>query len=529
MHLIALLLHCLAQSRAFSAPVSRSFHRRRPAVLVPPRPQRLDELRPLFSTIADEGEDLPDTTSESALAENEGSTTDETSSSSTGSLAAGIFSLVKAMIGIGVLALPSGLAVISDYPGMLWPANALMLGLGALSGYTFSLYGRLAFATNAQSLGDLWSTVYSTSNTADGQSSNGTKASSFPISFANFAYCYGCSLSFLLVIGDAIRSLMQLATGSTTGWLVSRQAAILSVVATCLWPLTNLKSLKSLVPMSVVGVLGTLVSTAFIVWRCPAVIKSSPYGNPQFLKTLPFVPQFSTYNRMKGPAPLILLAMGCVALMAHFSAPDFLNNFRNESVDGISTDSTTAVATTTPAVDRTPIRKYNQMTVAAFAAVGIINVVTLSAGFLTFGGNSAGIVLNNYAASDLGAALSRLLVTVSVVGGFPFLFSACRSSAVDLWKVRPTKSLTAALLASMTAIAMVVQDAGFVVSFNGALMGTAIVYIFPSLLFLRLKKNVAGHGLERNFCRFLVGFGIVSSVIGGATSVINSYFPLLIQ
>jgi sodium-coupled neutral amino acid transporter 11 len=483
-------------------------------------------LRPLFSTITDDGEDVPDTTIESA----EESTAEETTSSSAGSLTAGIFSLVKAMIGIGVLALPSGLAVVSDYPGMLWPANALMLGLGALSGYTFSLYGRLAFATNAQSLGDLWSTIYSSSNTENGQSSKfDSKASSFPISMANFAYCYGCSLSFLLVIGDAVRSLMQLATGSTTGLLVSRQAAILSVVATCLWPLTNLKSLKSLVPMSVVGVLGTLVSTAFIVWRCPAVIKSSPYANSQFLKTLSFVPQFSTYNRMKGPAPLVLLAMGCVALMAHFSAPDFLNSFRSESDDGSSTNKTSDSATTTTTVDRTPIRKYNQMTVAAFTAVGIINVVTLSAGFLTFGGNSAGIVLNNYAASDLGAALSRLLVTVSVVGGFPFLFSACRSSAVDLWKVRPTKSLTATLLASMTAIAMVVQDAGFVVSFNGALMGTAIVYIFPSLLFLRLKKNVAGHRLERNFCRFLVGFGIVSSLIGGTTSVINSYFPHLMQ
>ena len=67
----------------------------------------------------------------------------------------------------------------------------------------------------------------------------------------------------------------------------------------------------------------------------------------------------------------------------------------------------------------------------------------------------------------------------------------------------------AIMLASITAVALAVKDAGFVVSFTGALMGTAILYVFPTLMFLRWTKGEVQpiRRLERNFCRFLVGFG----------------------
>jgi hypothetical protein len=54
-------------------------------------------------------------------------------------------------------------------------------------------------------------------------------------------------------------------------------------------------------------------------------------------------------------------------------------------------------------------------------------------GFLTFGGNSAGVILNNYATADKGAVISRLLMTLSVIGGYPFMLRACKSTFVQLY------------------------------------------------------------------------------------------------
>ena len=204
---------------------------------------------------------------------------------------------------------------------------------------------------------------------------------------------------------------------------------------------------------------------------------------------------------------------------------------------------------------------------------------------LTFGANSGGIVLNNYAAKDVGAIVSRVLVLASVIGAFPILFGACRSAAIDMFgrgcrekqrqkvstalqehdfhrdeeearrllQARLTKATkkkyTAILLSLLTATSMCVKDAGFVVAFNGAVMGSAIIYIFPALMFLRQQKRqrqeaqiaqtpfsdlVATYTssrtarLERWICRFLVAFGVAAAGVGGVTSILNAYFPSML-
>lgn len=152
-------------------------------------------------------------------------------------------------------------------------------------------------------------------------------------------------------------------------------------------------------------------------------------------------------------------------------------------------------------------------------------------------GNCDGMILNNYSNVDLGASLSRLLVTISVIGAYPFVIVSGRSAAMQLFSPNQTVTkarklrMTSILLGLATAIAVVVRDVGFVVSFNGALMGSNIIYTFPSLLFLKHTSSgtlTRRLRLERWLCRGLVGFGVVAALIGGATSVIASFFPHLL-
>lgn len=69
---------------------------------------------------------------------------------------AGTLNLIKAMAGTGILALPMGVAKLSDFKSSIFPASALMFILGGVSTYTFMLYGRLIHASHARTLGELW-------------------------------------------------------------------------------------------------------------------------------------------------------------------------------------------------------------------------------------------------------------------------------------------------------------------------------------------------------------------------------------
>lgn len=71
-------------------------------------------------------------------------------------ITAGTLNLIKAMAGTGILGLPMGVAKTSDFKTSIIPAIALMSILGAVSAYTFILYGRLVHASQAKTLGELW-------------------------------------------------------------------------------------------------------------------------------------------------------------------------------------------------------------------------------------------------------------------------------------------------------------------------------------------------------------------------------------
>ena len=296
------------------------------------------------------------------------------SSSSPSTVAGTAFNVMKAMLGSGCLALPSGLAAISDYRSSIWSANLLFVVLGLLSAYTFCLYGRLCHFTSAKSLGEIWKNVYQTED-------------STPISLASFSFCYGSCLIFLLIIGDTMSSLARamLSTSSNpflaAGWLGSCQMAILSVMMTLLLPLCNLKSLAALSPVSIVGVLASIVSSAFVAWRCPAFSWTSPYHQSTvatstaaatvsssaetFLASLPahHLPGFDSYSRFFSTAPLVLLGMGGMALMAHFSAPDFYQALAGSNAND---HEQTGNGRTIQTKSDVPLEKYIRTTMLSF-------------------------------------------------------------------------------------------------------------------------------------------------------------------
>lgn len=235
----------------------------------------------------------------------------------------------------------------------------------------------------------------------------------------------------------------------------------------------------------------------------------------------------------------------------HFSAPDFYHSVsQTEALPGVGVNPKVA-GSTKDKNNSAVLKDYFKVTAGGFFAALCMNCLIMAFGFLTFGGNSMGVILNNYSTKDVGATICRLLMAISIIGGYPFLVSACRGEILALWKLRTRrlevpenleKQVTSALLLCLTMASMVVSNAGFVIGLSGAVMGSVIGYIFPCLLFLSSTgtgtkltsssssppMNMSAR-LERMLCRILISFGVVAALAGGAVSIINNYFPHLLM
>lgn len=242
----------------------------------------------------------------------------------------------------------------------------------------------------------------------------------------------------------------------------------------------------------------------------------------------------------------------------HFTAPNFYHSVKRDECDvDISCDDTGSdCVITAPDIDpeidpsvqlnedasSVALKDYFKVTIGGFSAATIINCLIIAFGFLTFGGNSNGVILNNYSTFDTGATICRFLTAISVIGGYPFLISACRSEFLELWHLRSgrttasrkmEKRTTFVMLLTLTLASMVISNAGFVIGLVGAIMGSAMVYIVPSLLYLAYTGKMVGTKrkrirAERMFCRLLIVFGAVSALAGGSVSIISNFFPHLL-
>jgi amino acid permease len=263
---------------------------------------------------------------------------------------------------------------------------------------TFGLYGRLVHgvSTHPSSLGELWKDVIG-------------EDSAWIISCASSTFCFGAALSYSILLGDTFSALAQ--TIGLSGFSASRRLWILLLSGTILFPLCNMKSLLALAPISITGVFGALFNTVVLGWRCPIINPSSPYNvGGRYFESLSLqqLPRFDTISRgFASPYSLILGGMAAFAYLAHVSAPSFYHAIQGENSGKKGEGS-----------DGTALDAYFKVTLRGFSSVILINCLAMTFGFLTFGGNSSGIIINNFSTIDPMASCCRLLMGVCVLGGY---------------------------------------------------------------------------------------------------------------
>lgn len=150
-------------------------------------------------------------------------------------------------------------------------------------------------------------------------------------------------------------------------------------------------------------------------------------------------------------------------------------------------------------------------------------------GFLTFGSNSSGLILNNYSTKDGLMSISRIAVAISLVFSYPLAFVGARDGVTDLLKIKSTPKsqnlLTVGLLSAVTVAALIIPDVSFVLAFAGATLGNGLIYIFPAFMFRGAikKKTDATKGQKREV-KVAIGSALLGTVMGllGAKMALGS-------
>lgn len=135
---------------------------------------------------------------------------------------------------------------------------------------------------------------------------------------------------------------------------------------------------------------------------------------------------------------------------------------------------------------------------SSFGLSAIVYAFMTAFGYLTFGVNSNGFILNNYSTKDNLASLCRLAIAIALAFTYPLPFIGTRDGLLDLLMVPTYKQtssnlnvLTVVLLLIFTILAMHFTNLGMVNAVGGGALGTAVVFIFPALMYRKAVQNLS--------------------------------------
>jgi len=85
----------------------------------------------------------------------------------------------------------------------------------------------------------------------------------------------------------------------------------------------------------------------------------------------------------------------------------------------------------------------------------------------------------------------------SLVNRYPLAFVGCRDGILEMLQVPKEErtdaklnTLTYAILGFVTVAALTISDLSFIMSFGGATLGNALIYVYPAIMFRSAVKNM---------------------------------------
>jgi len=391
------------------------------------------------------------------------------------SMGSEIFSLAKTIVGASCFGLPAAIASFGNAPSAVISASMLILLSGAMSGYGFSLIGRVCAYTGARSYSECWENTIS-------------PKSAWLVSAASILLCLSALLAYTMVLTATTSSLFGIA----------KPQALVALMVGVLLPLCRLKELKRLAPFAMMGI-GAMVYTVTAMgfrYFTGAYAAGGAFqaGTGAVFGTVGAAGIFS-------PSAFVLIAMLSTAFSSHYNAPKFYNELRNNT-----------------------IKRFSIVVASGYSLAAMMYVLVATFGFLTFGPSSATMILQDYAVQDKFMSLSRLAVAASLLTSYPLTFTGVRDSVLDITKVtnRTNKVLditTVGLLTFLGILSLTVKDLGAVWAIGGATYGTALTVLIPPVMFIQcVRKNWRLKALRKE-----IPVAVTTAVLGLCMGVIGTY------
>mmetsp|Transcript_40699 Transcript_40699/g.85505 ORF Transcript_40699/g.85505 Transcript_40699/m.85505 type:complete len:482 (-) Transcript_40699:249-1694(-) len=393
------------------------------------------------------------------------------------------FNLIKNIVGAGVLALPAGVASFADSPSAVIPAAGWVCAMGLAFAYSFQLIAKTCKMTQSVTFREVWEETMG----YDG---------ALTVSMVNMLKPALGNLAYSMILADTFKALF-----ATAGFETTRILSLLLVTILGILPLCLLKNLDALAPFSILGTAGIfLIAVCMTIRYFDGTYDVENDG--VFLQDLDekYIPQFGNYNGAWTGAVLIFAAMLFESFVAHYNAPRFMAELKNSN-----------------------IHRFRIVVGNAFIFSSLVYVWMTAIGFLTFGGNCNGYILNNYSTNDRLATICRLSIAFSILFTYPITFMGFRDGvldAIDLPQEKQTSSniniITIFLLTIITILAAICTDLGAINAIGGGTLATLIVFVFPYLMYRKAvgENSTIEERREVSFALLLMLVGVLMGIVG---------------
>ncbi|RAK72355.1 putative amino acid transporter [Aspergillus fijiensis CBS 313.89] len=300
------------------------------------------------------------------------------------------------------------------------------------------------------------------------------------ISVAQWAFAFGGMIAFCIIVGDTIPHVLgalfpSLRDMSFLWLLTDRRAIIVLLVLGISYPLSLYRDIAKLAKASALALVSMVVIVVAVItqgFRVPSEsrgdVKSLLFVNSGFFQ-----------------------AVGVIsfAFVCHHNSLLIYGSLKKPTLDRFA-----------------KVTHYS-------TAVSLLTCLAMGvSGFLFFGSQTQGNVLNNFPSDNILINIARLCFGLNMLTTLPLEAFVCRSVMTTYYfpdepfNMNRHLIFTSALVVTAVAMALITCDLGAVFELIGATSAAALAYIFPPLCYIKLSNASQKAKIPAYLC---IVFGVV--------------------